>query len=67
VVEFSLTDSSPKSALPEKTRKNVSVRKQNDEAARAILAGMGYTGPFTKNIRDAALAMLEMEKNACGQ
>lgn len=41
-----------------------SVRKQNTDAARAVLAGMGYTGPLTPEIRKAALEMIEIEKNA---
>lgn len=42
----------------------VSSRKENDEAVKAVLAGMGYKGPITREIRKAALEMIEIERNA---
>lgn len=44
-------------------RKAPSVREQNDMAAKAVLSAMGYTGPITPEIRNAALQMIEIEKN----
>lgn len=44
-------------------RKAPSVRKQNDDAVKAVLAGMGYTGPITPQIRKATLEMIAMEKS----
>lgn len=43
-------------------RKALSVREVNDAAAQAVLSAMGYDGEITPQIRDAALAMIEIEK-----
>lgn len=44
-------------------RKKPSVREENDAAALAVLSAMGYKGEITSEVRDAALAMIELEKN----
>lgn len=53
--------SARKSTAP--VRKPQSVQEQNDAAALAVLSAMGYSGEITREIRDAALAMIELEKN----
>lgn len=53
--------SARKSTAP--VRKKLSVREENDAAALAVLSAMGYDGEITPQIRDAALAMIELEKN----
>jgi len=50
-----------KSSAP--VQKSLSRREQNDMAAKAVLFTMGYTGPFTPEVRNAALMMIEIEKN----
>lgn len=50
-----------KSTAP--VRKKLSVREENDRAAEAVLRAMGFEGKITPEIRDAALAMIEIEKN----
>jgi hypothetical protein len=52
-----MTDES--TSVPGKKR---SVRKENDAAARAILAGMGWKGELTKEWREMALRLLAREK-----
>ena len=52
-----MTDES--TSVPGKRR---SVRKENDEAARAILSAMGYNGPMTPIWRKMALDLLAREK-----
>lgn len=44
-------------------QKQLSVREQNDMAAKAVLSAMGYTGPITPEVRNAALQMIAIEKN----
>lgn len=58
-------ESGRKSTAP--VRKPLSVREQNDLAAKSVLSAMGYTGPFTPEVRNAALAMIEIEKNTAVQ
>jgi hypothetical protein len=41
-----------------------SVREENDAAAWAVLSAMGYEGEMNPQIRDAALAMIELEKGS---
>jgi hypothetical protein len=41
-----------------------SVREENDAAAEAVLHAMGFEGEITPLIRDAALAMIELEKGS---
>ena len=53
-----------KSTAP--VRKNVSARKQNDEAVRAILSAHGYTGKITPVVRKLALELLAYEKHISG-
>lgn len=53
-------ESAAKSTSP--VRKALSVREANDEAAHAVLSAMGYEGEITPQVRDAALAMIEIEK-----
>ena len=45
-------------------QKKLSVREENDAAALAVLTAMGYEGEITPQIRDAALAMIELEKGS---
>ncbi len=45
----------------------ISTRKQNNEAVRAVLSGMGYEGPITPVIRKAVLEMIEIEKGTKGK
>lgn len=48
-----------KTHVPGKAR---SVRKENDDAARAILSAMGYKGPMTPLARSMALDLLAQER-----
>lgn len=45
----------------------VSTRKQNNEAVKAVLSGMGYEGPITPVIRKAVLEMIAIEKSTNGK
>lgn len=45
----------------------ISTRKANNDAVKAILAGMGYTGKVTPEIRKAALEMIAIEKSLNGK
>lgn len=40
----------------------ISARKANNDAVRAVLASMGYTGKITPEIRKACLEMIAIEK-----
>jgi hypothetical protein len=42
--------------------RGVSVRTENDLAVKSVLAGMGYKGPITREIRIACLEMIAIEK-----
>lgn len=44
-----------------------STRKENNDAVKAVLAGMGYTGPITPEIRKATLEMIAIEKSTNGK
>lgn len=43
-------------------RRALSTRKENDAAVKAVLRAMDYHGPITREIRKAALEMIQMEK-----
>lgn len=54
-----------KSTAP--VQKKPSVRSENNAAVKAILSAMGFKGKVTPQIRDACLAMIEMEKSVSGR
>jgi len=47
-------------------QKKPSVRKQNDEAVRAVLSAHGYKGPITPQIRKVCLELIAMERHVSG-
>jgi len=63
VVSADVPETGGKSGLPFTP---VSTRKENNAAVRAVLKGMGYSGPITTAIRHAALEMIAIEKSANG-
>lgn len=56
-------DRSGKSAAQ---RKSVSTRVQNDQAVKAVLISIGYTGTITPQVRKVVLEMIELEKTVPG-
>lgn len=61
-VEFNVVDATGKSDSPVVWRKTDSVRHQNTEAVKAIMAAFGYKGPITPSLRKQCLAMLAHER-----
>ena len=63
VIQADVPKTGGKSGLPYTP---TSTQKENTKAVRAVLAGMGYAGPITPEIRKAVLEMIAIEKSANG-
>lgn len=63
VIQADVPKTGGKSGLPYTP---TSTRKENTAAVRAVLAGMGYSGPITPEIRKAALEMIAIERSTNG-